>query len=229
MNAMDLTVSGIFSAGLDEIDAQVMYLPLSVTQTILDTQNVDMAVVKFQKLSQSEANLSKINKNFSKNNSLLHARSWRELAVLFRQVDNFYAIQNRLIEAILLALMFLGILNTISMTVIERTGEIGTLRSLGESRQDIVSQFVLESIFIGFVGIISGILLSLGIINLISVANIMTEMPGASVPFKIVINFLYSSVLYSGFLAIITTILATLIPALRASRMDIVDALRKNI
>lgn len=229
MNAMDLTVAGIYSAGIDEIDAQVMYLPLSTTQTILDTQNIDLAVVKFKQLPMSEKNLKSINTDLKNDKGNLRARSWRELATLFRQVDNFYTIQNRLIEAILLALMFLGILNTISMTVIERTGEIGTLRSLGESSKDIVSQFILESFFIGIIGFISGLFLSQIIIHIISAANIMTEMPGASVPFKIVINFLYSSVFYSGFISMFTTMLATFIPAMRAAKMDIVDALRKNI
>lgn len=229
MNAMDLTVSGIYSAGIDEIDAQVIYLPLSTTQTILDTQSIDLAVLKFNKLPMAEQNLNLINTDLKNANRNLHARSWRELATLFRQVDNFYSIQNRLIEAILLALMFLGILNTISMTVIERTGEIGTLRSLGESSKDIVSQFVLESVFLGILGFISGLILSQVVISAISAANIMTEMPGASVPFKIVINFLYSSVVYAGIVAMFTTVLATMIPAIRAAKMDIVDALRKNI
>jgi putative ABC transport system permease protein len=232
MNAMDLTVAGLYSAGIDEIDAQVIYLPLATTQIILDTPNIDLAVIKFSKLEIAEKVIKPFNtelKELKGFNVPLRAKSWRELAVLFRQVDNFYAIQNRLIEAILLALMFLGILNTISMTVVERTGEIGTLRALGESRKDIVSQFVLESIFLGLIGFISGIALSLVIINLVSAAHIMTEMPGASVPFKIIINFLFSSVVYSGCLAMFTTVFATLIPALRAAKMDIVDALRKNI
>jgi putative ABC transport system permease protein len=229
MNAMDLTVAGIFSAGIDEIDAQIMYLPLATTQTILDTQSIDLAVLKFKELPMAEQNLTSINSDLKSTGGNLRARSWRDLATLFRQVDNFYTIQNRLIEAILLALMFLGILNTISMTVIERTGEIGTLRSLGESSKDIVSQFMLESFFLGIIGFISGLIVSQIIIHAISTANIMTEMPGASMPFKIIINFLYSSVIYSGIISMITTLIATLIPAMRAAKMDIVDALRKNI
>jgi putative ABC transport system permease protein len=229
MNAMDLTVTGLFSAGIDEIDSQVIYMPLSVTQEILDTKHVDIAVLKFKALELAEENLNKINAHLKTSKGILFARSWRDLAVLFRQVDNFYSVQNRLIEMILLALMFLGILNTVSMTVVERTGEIGTLRALGESRKDIVSQFVLESIILSIIGITCGILLSLGLIRLIDSIKIMTEMPGASTPFQIKIFFMTSSVVYSSILASVTTIVATAIPALRASRMDIVEALRKNV
>lgn len=229
MNAMDLTVAGIFSAGIDEIDGQVIYLPLSVTQEILDTQHVDIAVLKFKELPMAESTLKAINDQLDSNRPDLTARSWRELAVLFRQVDKFYGVQNRLIELILLALMFLGILNTVSMTVVERTGEIGTLRSLGESRKEIVSQFVLESIMLSIVGIVCGIIVSLGMIQFVESINLMTEMPGASTPFQIKIYFMMSSVIYASSLAAATTVIATIIPAIRASRMDIVEALRKNI
>jgi putative ABC transport system permease protein len=229
MNAMDLSVAGVFSAGIDEIDSQVMYMPLLVTQEILDTQSVDIAVLKFKELSMAERSEKFINSDMKKNDSGLVARSWRDLAVLYRQVEKFYEVQNTLIEAILLALMFLGILNTVSMTVVERTGEIGTLRALGESRKEIVSQFVLESVMLSIIGILTGILFSLFMIQLVDQLKIMTEMPGASTPFQIKIYFMMSSVLYASSLASVTTIIATLIPALRASRLDIVEALRKNI
>ena len=229
MNAMDLTVAGVFSAGIDEIDSQVIFAPLNVTQEILDTQSVDIAVLKFKNLKFVDTSTKKINDDLTNSKTDLVARSWRELAVLYRQVEKFYEVQNTLIEAILLALMFLGILNTVSMTVVERTGEIGTLRALGESRKKIVSQFLLESVMLSFIGIVTGILFSLFMIQIVEYSKIMTEMPGASTPFQIKIYFMMSSVIYASFLAAATTIIATLIPALRASKMDIVEALRKNI
>ena len=229
MNAMDITVSGIFSAGIDEIDSQVIYLPLPISQTILDTPNVDIAVLKFKTLSMAEKNKFSINIDLAKKNDHLIAKSWRDLAVLFRQCEKFYGVQNRLIEGILLALMFLGILNAVSMTVVERTGEIGTLRSFGESRSDIIGQFILESLILTLIGTIFGAISSWGIIEIIKVVKIVTEMPGASVPFTLHINFLFSAVIYASFLAFMTSIIATYIPARRAAHMNIVDALRKNI
>lgn len=229
MNAMDLTVSGIYTAGIDEIDGQVIYMPLMTTQSILDTTNVDLAVFKFNKLEDAEKHEEELSKSVKSINPQYKVRTWRDLAVLFRQVDKFYGVQNTIVEGILLALMFLGILNTVSMTVVERTGEIGTLRSLGESRKDIVKQFLLESFVISIIGVIVGLFSSLILIQIIHAAHIMTEMPGASIPFQIRINFLFSAVFFSSLLAIVTAIIATYIPAMRASKMDIVEALRKNI
>lgn len=229
MNAMDLTVTGIFSAGIDEIDAQFIYLPLSVTQSILDTEYVDIAVIKLKDVNLTNKNFPKIESDLKDKNTGLIAKTWRELAVLFRQVETYYGVQNSMVEGILLILMFLGILNTVSMTVVERTGEIGTLRSMGEKRSDIVKQFVLESFLLSIVGIIVGVLFSFLMISIIHGANIMTEMPGASTPFQIRIHFLASSVIYAGILSMTTALIATAVPAYRAARLDIVDALRKNI
>lgn len=229
MNAMDLTVSGIYSAGIDEVDLQVIYLPITIAQNILNTTNVDIAVLKFDKLPLAEKNLLPINNDLKNTSSKLFAKSWRELATLFRQASKFSSVQNTVIEGILLSLMFLGILNTVSMTVVERTGEIGILRSLGETRREVVKQFMLESLIIAFVGIFLGIIAAKIIIEILSIAHIMIEMPGASTPFKITINFVYTSVLYASSLALCTTMIATLIPALKTTKIDIVEALRKNI
>lgn len=229
MNAMDLTVTGIFSAGIDEIDAQFIYLPLSVTQAVLDTDQVDIAVIKLNDVNKTDGVQKNIETSLKSFNTNLFSKTWRELAVLFRQVEKYYGVQNSLVEGILLILMFLGILNTVSMTVVERTGEIGTLRSMGEKRSDIVKQFVLESFILSIVGIIVGVIFSSLMISLIHGANIMTEMPGASTPFQIKIHFLVSSVVYASILSMGTALFATGVPAYRAARLDIVDALRKNI
>ena len=127
MNAMDITIAGIFSAGIDEVDSQVIYTPLTLTQSILDTPNVDIAVLKFNKLPEADISLSKINTNLREANLDLKAKSWRELAILYRQVEKFYAVQNRLLEGILLALMFLGILRS---PIEIRTRERGSFESL---------------------------------------------------------------------------------------------------
>ena len=230
VNAIDAQVSGLFSAGIDEIDSQVIYMPSLMAQKILNTEKVDIAVVKFKDVQMAEKNLNKINDDLLNNNMTdLKARSWKDLSVLYRQLVLFYGTQNLVIETILLALMFLGILNTISITIIERTGEIGTLRSFGESRSNIVAQFMLESLIVTF---FSGVIGTIGawlFIKIIDVAKIMIDTPGASIPYAVHINFLFSAITYACVLTLLTSIIATYFPAKRAADMNIVDALRKNI
>lgn len=229
MNAQDILITGLFSAGLDEIDSKVMFIPLKSAQIILDTPNVDIGIIKFKELRYSEQNGAKINDLLKHSGLNLKARTWRELSTLYRQCEKFYSVQNTIIEVILLTLMFLGVLNAVSMTVVERTGEIGTLRSMGEKRSDVVGQFVLETFFMTIFGIVIGVLTSWVLIQIIHTAKIYTEMPGATIPVIIDINFLFSSVIYASSLSFIIALIATYLPAKKIVNLNIVEALRKNI
>ncbi len=79
------------------------------------------------------------------------------------------------------------------------------------------------------VGVVAGLIMTVICIELIHHANIITEMPGASVPFQIKIDFLTSSLIYAAILSISASLVATIVPSYRASKMEIVEALRKNI
>ena len=52
--------------------------------------------------------------------------------------------------------MVLGVLNTIGMSIMERAGEIGTLRALGDTERAILGQFTLEGFLLGVVGALAG-------------------------------------------------------------------------
>ena len=229
MNALDLKVAGTFTSGIDEVDGQVIYCHLEIAQKILDTKKVDLAILKFNDSDLSEKSNEVINKKIKSINPNYKARTWRNLAVLYSQVEKFYHVQIVLVGIILFTLMFFGILNTVSMAVVERIGEIGTLRALGEKRKDIVKQFLLENIITAFVGIILGGLFAKLLIMLFNAANISTEMPGASTPFIIQINFLFSALFISSGITYLVAVIATIVPAFKAARADIIEALRKNI
>jgi putative ABC transport system permease protein len=124
----------------------------------------------------------------------------------------------------------LNIINTLMMSVTERTKEIGILRALGASRATIRRVFLLESAVIallgGLVGVIAGWIASL-ILNFILIHQLSASAGDASslVPHSF---FDYSPLLILGVLAFITLIglLAGIAPAIRASRLNVVDSLR---
>ena len=229
MNAIDVKVAGFFTAGIDDIDAKVAFIPLSLSQKILDTKNVDIAVVKFSSLSLVEGKKSKLIEEVSKIDSNLQVRTWRELSKVFRQSEKFYGVQNSVVQGILITLMFLSILNSVFMSIVERTGEIGVLRALGVTRMEIVMQFLLESLIVSLIGIAAGLVMAYLIIQIIHASHIMTDVPGASTPFQIKITFMMWAVYFSSGMAALTTLLATFLPARFASKLDIVESLRKNI
>jgi putative ABC transport system permease protein len=115
------------------------------------------------------------------------------------------------------------------VTVYERTGEIGTLRSLGLQRRDIIFQFLLEGFYLAFFGGIFGSILGGICVFAINAIKFTTPLPGASSDVLIQADYVFSAFMISILLGMIATLLGTIIPAWRASKLAIVEALRRNI
>jgi putative ABC transport system permease protein len=113
----------------------------------------------------------------------------------------------------------LGVVNTITLSVLERRREIGVLRSIGASDANVVQTFLTEGLAFGIGGWLIGLLLGYPLGWLI--ARVME-----SVLFHLNYVFTFQMVLVSLLFALVLTTLASLIPALAAARMRVKDVLR---
>jgi len=139
------------------------------------------------------------------------------------------------IEVIIGMIIVLSIANTLMMNVVERTGEIGTAMAVGVKRAKIMRLFLLEGLLLGIVGGALGLVLGSIAAAIISMIGIpMPPPPGMARGYtaEILVNasLLLNAALMlnAALLAAGTTLLASLYPAWKASRMIIVDALRFN-
>jgi putative ABC transport system permease protein len=113
-----------------------------------------------------------------------------------------------------LAVGGLGIANVMSISVIQRSSEIGIRRAVGHSRSKIASQFLLESLFVGILGGILGAALGIGIVYLVSsLAN-----------WVVVIN--YHKIPIWMALALAVSVAAGLYPSIKAARLEPLETLR---
>lgn len=110
----------------------------------------------------------------------------------------------------------IGIMNIMLASVLERTKEIGTRRSLGATQQDIVQQFLLEAVFISLMGGVTGILLGVGASAFIG-ANY--EIPTEVSAWSVILSFGVASVI---------GLIFGLFPARRAAKLDPIKALRSD-
>jgi putative ABC transport system permease protein len=119
----------------------------------------------------------------------------------------------------------IGMFNTMTVTLLERTKEIGIMRTIGAAPQDIKWLFVSESIVVGFLGGISGIVMGVGlgtIINLL-LNFAASQFGGEAVRlFSFPINFLVFIALFSAGVGYLTGIF----PAKRAATLNPLDAIR---
>ena len=123
--------------------------------------------------------------------------------------------------------LFVGsfvIANTLAITVAQRMRELATLRTLGASRRQVLGSVVLESIAIGLVGSLVGLFLGLAIaLGLMSLLGaIGVQLPDASLVFSI------RTVVVSIGVGTLIALLASLRPAVRATRIEPIAAVREG-
>jgi putative ABC transport system permease protein len=116
------------------------------------------------------------------------------------------------------------------MNVMERTGEVGTLLAIGLKRKKILQMFATEGFLLGLMGGLAGIAIGYALAELISSIGIpMPPPPGMEEGYTGEIRVTTGLLISAFLIASITTLLAGLYPAWKASRQQIVNALRHNI
>jgi putative ABC transport system permease protein len=115
-----------------------------------------------------------------------------------------------------------------SMTVVERTVEIGTLRAIGLRRHGVRRMFVIEGLVLGTAAAVVGIVSSLVLAAIVNWLSIQWVPPARvqSIPLSIGLEREYLMVLITAATLILVAGASSFVPATRASRMNIVDALR---
>jgi putative ABC transport system permease protein len=119
--------------------------------------------------------------------------------------------------ALAIVIALLGIANTIALSVLERTRELGLLRAVGMTRRQLRSAVRWESVIISLFGTVLG--LAVGLLGGWGVVTALGD-EGVEV-FRVPIGTLASLSLVAGFLGLVAAVL----PAWRASRMDVLDAI----
>jgi putative ABC transport system permease protein len=154
---------------------------------------------------------------------------WHQLADFYNKTAALLSRQMNVVRLIVAAIVILSILNTLTMSVLERTGEIGTIMALGNRRRQVLRQFVIEGIVIGLLGAALGIAIGFVLAQAASAIGIpMPPPPGMSEGYTARMRVTPSLLAGAALLTASTAVLASLYPAWKASRMEIVDALRHS-
>jgi putative ABC transport system permease protein len=157
----------------------------------------------------------------------LEIKTWEDLALRYHQVRDLFSKIFNVMALIVSFIVVLGIANTMTMSIFERTREIGTVMALGTRRSGVISMFLLEGIVLGVLGGILGAVVGIVIAKAVSYVGIPMPPPPGSTQGFIAKILIVPAVLAKAFrLSLIAAILSSLYPAWRASRLNITEALR---
>jgi len=222
LNAVDVLVRGVISVGVPDIDKRLVLTDIAAVQKLLLTDKVSTLSLYLKDTEGTGAVASRVQAEQPR----LAVRTWLDLALFYRAVRDLYNRIFGMLGAIMLVIVLFAMSNTMSMTVAERTREIGTLRAIGTHPGEIVRNFLFEGIVIGAAGAAAGMAIAGAATFALTFAGIqMPPPPGRSSGYPLLVNF--SALLYAATAAAVIAIsaLAAYFASAKAARKPITEAL----
>lgn len=231
-NVVNARVAGAESLGVKEIDDSYLAMPLELAQQLVYGRNSDPQVTSIVLQLHSTGQIDLVRQRI---NELIQAKGW-DLEVLdyaalypaYEQIKGLFSSIFGFVAMLIGVVVLFSVANTMSTAVMERTVEIGTLRSMGVRRSGIAGQFLTEGLLIGIIGTGVGCLLALLCAWAINAAGLTWTPPNSIDKIPLVVHVFNSPTLI---VASVTSLIglaaiSSLLPAWRAARIPVVEALR---
>ena len=230
INAVEATVAGIFVSTNQAYDDSALHLPIDMAQSLMRVDGAHVWLILLDETERTDHYLEQFRNRFPPPANKLEFVPWYQQADFYNKTVALFSQQMNVLRLIIGCIIVLSISNMLVMNVLERTGEIGTMLAIGFKRNKILRLFAIEGFLLGLAGASLGLAIGYGLAELISAIGIpMPPPPGMEEGYTGKIRVTLSVMMNAFLIAFITSSLAGLYPAWKASRLQIIDALRHNI
>jgi putative ABC transport system permease protein len=225
-NASDITVGHSFNTGNAGSNDKFAFVSLALARTLLDAEGrADRLTILLDDASQTEAMRDRLLAKLKVAGFDVEIMTWQELSDFYNQVHGMFDMIFGFIFSIVLTVVVMSVANSMGMTVIERTREIGTLRAIGLKRSGVVQLFTTESMLLTLIGCTTGLLITFAVRWGINVADISYVPPNSASRVPLLVDLDVGRTLFTFLLMGVVGTVAAYMPARRAAKKDIIDAL----
>ncbi|MBI3552492.1 MAG: ABC transporter permease [Elusimicrobia bacterium] len=230
MGAEAFRLSGVFHTGSETFDGQIVYLPVKAMQELLVVGNkVNHFVIALNNIEDTDAVAQQLKEKLA--GKPLQVLRWKDVDHEIVGVQRF---QNALLDIVLtvvFAIVALGVLNTLLMSLFERVREFGVLMAIGARPSWVMKLVLIESLLLGAVGTVFGLIagsLLIGYYGHHGLRLPLGEALSYFIPFPDVIymRYVWEKHLFAAGAVLVTSFLAAITPSLRACRLRPAEALR---
>ena len=227
LNAVDATVVAVLSYPIKEIDDRLLFLPYRAASKLLKSEGkANTLVVLLKDDADVEATARDLSKRLAAQGRPVVVKTWLETAAFYKQVRLLYIAIFFFMGLVLSTVVILAAANTMTMSVFERTREIGTLLAIGMERGQIRTVFLLEGVLLGVAGSLAGAAASFVLRLLLNASGIMLPPPPGGTRGNVLhVDFIPLAYGIGFAIMTLTLLVAAWWPARRAARLNPVEAL----
>ncbi len=226
LNAIDLTVAGVFTTGLQDLDARIAQMHLATAQRLLGTDDVTSLLVGLDDRASTDAMAAVISEDLAASPVPLSVTDWEARAPFYRQVRGLYIGIFVFLGAIIGLLVALSTSNTLQMSVLERVREFGMLMAIGTDRLQLVRLLIMEAVWLAWLGGLAGSVLTIAAASTINALQIEMPPPPAAVdPITLLVLLRPFDFVWAIAFMTLLLVAATVPPLLRIFRLRVVEAL----
>ena len=225
-NATDATVLHTYNTGNAGLEDKALFLPLAMAQSLYDaTDRADRLTILLPDIAQTGAARAALASACAANGLDVEISTWQEQSAFYRQVKGMFDMIFSFILAIVLTIVVMSVTNAMSMSVVERTREIGTLRAIGLRRAGVVRLFVAEALLLVGIGCGFGLLLTLLARLGVNALHFSYTPPNGSGKVMLLVGLDAGKMLFTGFALGLLGLVAAIFPARRAARQPVTESL----
>ena len=192
---------------------------MEISEIAIRLRDFDELHTVFERLTDKLSN--ELNKQGA---PAFEVHTWEKLSP-FYNIARMIDVMTFFVKLMLIAIVLISIMNVMVMAVYERIREIGTIAAIGTLPGKIVAMFLIEGFFLGFFGAVVGDILGVAVISVLNVAK-LTFSFGRQKGLLLSPSINLQDIFVISIIVITISVIASLQPAYKASRMNPIDALR---
>jgi lipoprotein-releasing system permease protein len=213
-------VAAIYETGVREIDRVRIFLHLSEARTLLKrpygASYLQLALENPERAPEIAQQIELVASH--------RAESWKQREKVWLDVFLFFRIAAAIMVSTIIIVSGLGMFNTLAMIVLEKTKDIAILRSMGFTRSDIGSIFMLQGALVLVAGVLAGWLL--GAVSTYLVSSVPISVRGIFSTDHVVVAWSFSHYIGAAIAATIVVFIASWLPSRRAARLEPASIIR---
>lgn len=221
-------IAGIFKTGYLAYDSNLVLLPLQLGQILEQTgDNINSLDVRVDKPSDIKS-LNELKNNINSINDDIHAITWADENENLLAAVHFEEFILILILSMLFIVSSFVVMIILNILVREKTSDIGILKACGYTKNKILRIFIYEGMILGISGIFFSMVLTPVILKLIQIVSqkyVIKTYYISNLPIKM--NFTQNLIIY--IISFIIILFSSYLPAKRASKLDVTEAIKFNL